>query len=253
MPALPGPGGLWIEASDYLARLFAGGRWPWTDPTASLALQRKGQGLLRSAVLGLPLGALVPAWLASQPALGQAMAEKTRLIHPLRTLLADEALRRLVSEHLQGLRASFPQTCLALCLPAPGAALVRAWRAVHAGEPTAISEDDIDAAAVRQADFLRGFGDSGVDLLVLEEPPGTPLNLAAVRELYAPLFNLAAHYRWTLALLVDQAPAPVPDLRLIGRDGSGDSVHYLPIDAQAQPEAVLDQLAVLRQRLGEPA
>lgn len=218
MPALDqrldqGPA-LWLDYSDYAARLLAGGRGPWLDVAACLAWQRKAQGLLKSDVLGLPLAAVAAAWLDAQPGLRAAMAEKRRALFPLKTLLADVGLRGHLAELASGLRACFPATPLALVSPTPGRWVAEAWRQAHASDID-VSEDDADSAAVYLADFLRSFGESGVDVLLLQS--GSQ-GAAACQ----PLHNLAAHYRWQTGL--QQA----------GSDAEGDGFDFL-IGARATP------------------
>jgi hypothetical protein len=76
------------------------------------------------------------------------------------------------------------------------------------------------------ADFLRAFGEAGVDALMLDEVDGHAADIAT----YQSVLNLAAHYRWDIV-----APgAPHPNLR------------FERIAPDAQPEQVLQRLATLR-------
>ncbi|MGH8446404.1 MAG: hypothetical protein ACREVL_14115, partial [Solimonas sp.] len=159
---------LWLDYADYAGALLAGGNVPWLDVSALVAWQRKAQGLLRSDVVELPLGTVCDAWLHAQAPLREAMRAKRRAVFPLRTLLADEALRRHLVELAAGLRASFAGVPLALALPSPKHWLAEAYRQVHAVEPE-FEDEDIEDAAVYVADFLRLFGESGIDLILLQE------------------------------------------------------------------------------------
>jgi len=216
---------LWVESTAYAARLLADDRVPWLDVAGVVGWQRRAQGLLRSDVVTLPVAPICAAWLAAHPALGKAMAGKSRVGFALKTLLAETALRAHVGEVVRGLRASLPGAALALRVPSPQAWTAIAYRQAH-GADIDIGDDDADAAAVTIGDFLRGFGDCGVDVLVVEgEPPD------------ATIRNIAGFYRW------DVAVARGAELAVDGVD-----VTYLEIAADAQPEAVLDQLATLRRR-----
>lgn len=235
---------LWLDYGDYAGRLLAGGAVPWLDVAGYVALQRKAQGLLRSDVLQLPVGVVSAAWVAVQPALREAMAAKKRAVVPLKTLMADEGLRAHLVEMARGLRACFPEQPLALACPSPRAWAAQAYRLAH-GESVEVGEDETDSAAVYMADFLRSFGDAGIDVLLLQDGPELPLP-----ELYTPVLNVAAHYRWEAGL---QSAAHVEAGSLafvISQDcwngGAAPGLRHAVIPADAQPESVLQRLAELR-------
>lgn len=269
--AAPDGGLLWLDANDYATALLARGAPPWRDVAATLAWQRKSQGLLRSDVVSLPLAVVIEAWLAQTPALRGAMAAKPRLLAPLKLLLADEPLRAHLAELVRGMRAGFGDAVLALKIPSP-----RLWpalayaQAFGADQPAEVSADDADAASVYVADFLRGFGDAGVDALLLEDTaasvPGCDDDLSC----YGAVINVARNYRWDLGLLqptaadYDAAPldfviAPEPQrgarlaaLRLPASFwdtgvAAAAPLRYVEVPANALlPEAVLERLSALR-------
>jgi hypothetical protein len=268
--APPAGGGLlWIDSTDYAAALLAGGAPPWTDVAATLGWLRKAQGLMRSDVVALPLATVIDAVVAQRPALREAMAAKSRLLAPLKALLADEALRAHLVEMVRGLRAGFADGVLALRVPSP-----RLWPALaHVqafGEQAQVSADDADAASVYVADILRSFGEAGVDVLALDESrasvPGSDDDLSC----YGAVLNVARHYRWDLGLLqpatgdydasgLDFVIAPEPQrgapragLRLPDSFWSGEgaamgALRHVTVPASGlQPEAVLERLSALR-------
>lgn len=269
--AAPAAGLLWLDANDYASALLVNGAPPWLDVAATLAWQRKAQGLLRSDVVTLPLAPVIDAWLAQNAALRTAMAAKSRLLAPLKTLLADEALRAHLAEMVRGMRAGFGDALLALAIPSP-----RLWpalayaQAFGADQPAEVTADDADAASVYVADFLRGFGDAGVDALLLQETaasmPGSDDDLSC----YGAVINVARNYRWDLGLLqpdggdYDAAPldfviapaaqrgARLAALRLpasFWESGCAAAapLRYVEVPASGlQPEAVLERLSALR-------
>jgi hypothetical protein len=264
---------LWLEATSYAGRLFTGGAIPWRDPTTFVAWQRKVQALLKSAVVALPLAAVIDDWLAAHADLTSAMATKQRPLFPLKTLLADASLRTHVVELTRNLRASFADVPLALTAPSPRAWLGRAHAQAHgAHEPVQIGNDDADTAAMYMADFLRAFGNGGIDVLLLEETVATQPASREEIECYRPVLNIASHYRWDLGLHwvvgggidlegsgIDFAIAPhALDVRtgVVVRDDfwagaaapevRGGGFYFAEIPEHAQPERVLDRLAVLR-------
>lgn len=267
----PAGGLLWLDATDYAAALLANGAAPWLDVAAALAWQRKAQGLLRSDVVTLPLAAVIDAWLAGHPALRSAMAAKPRLLAPLKVLLADEPLRAHLVELLQGMRAGFGDALLALLAPSP-----RLWpalayaQAFGADQPAEVSADDADAASVYVADFLRRFGEAGVDALLIEEAAASVPCCDDELNGYGAVINLARHYRWDLGLLqplagdydaasLDFVIAPqaqrgapiaalrVPDSFWTHGEAAAAALRYLSVPAAGlQPEAVLERLSALR-------
>ena len=259
---------LWLDYTDYAGKLLAGGAVPWLDVGALVAWQRKAQGLLKSDVVALPLAPLCAAWLKKNPALAAAMAEKKRAPYPLKTLLADAPLRAHIAELLAGLRASFAGVTLALVIPSPRQWVALAYAQAHGGAEVEAGADETDTAAMYLADFLRAFGESGVDVLLLEESERSEPASSDELEWYRPVLNVAAHYRWVAGLRlplakhgvggIDFIIAPrklngahagialAPDFWKGAAAEGGDGFRYAVIPADAKPETVLDRLAVLR-------
>lgn len=263
--------GLWLDYGAYAARLLANGAVPWLDADAAGAWVRKAQGLLKSDVVMLPVAAVVEQWLRAHPDLVAAMGAKRRTVYALRTLLADDGLREHLAALARVLRSSLSGTPLVLALPSPRLWVGQAFAQAHAGESAEVDADAVDGAAAYIADFLRGFADSGLDGLLLEESADTEPASAADLQLYQAVLNVAAHYRWELGLRLPQgrfgggagpafalAPVALPGLvtglRLPAEFWDGGAAPGCPaggfrfgeIPAAAQPEAVLERLAALR-------
>lgn len=256
---------LWIDADEYCAQLFGGGQLPWLDAGGWLAWQRKAQGLLKSDVAVLSIAPVVDAWISAHPSLQQAMAAKPRLLSPIRALLADENLRAHLRELASGLRASHAALPLVLVLPSPRLWIALAYAQAFPSEAAAeVSADDADAAAVYVADFLRAFGDAGLDaLLLVEVVDSMPANDDEL-SCYGAVFNVAAHYRWACGLRLpagggfDAAPldfviapdAPKGTRRhgvwIDAMTGAAPRFAYLQVPPGLQPERVLERLAELR-------
>lgn len=252
------PKALWLDSHAYCAKLLAGGEAPWLDAAAFVGWQRKAQGLLKADVVSLPIAAVVEVWLAAHPALREEMAAKSRTTFALRTLLADEPLRAHLLELVQGLRASIAALPLALVLPAPRAWVLSAYRQAH-GEGTDACEDEADSASVYIADFLRAFGEAGVDALLLQDVQ----DAAGCQS----LLNVAAHYRWDVGMqgattvvpagtafaIAEASLADLPTGIALGEafwqgelPAATGAFSYAHIPVAAQPEAVLERLATLR-------
>ena len=262
---------LWLDATDYAARLLLRGAPPWLDAAGYVAWQRRAHALLKCDVVSVPVARLTDAWVAADAGLELTMRTRRRTTYPLQTLLADAALREYLSSLLRDLRASFADRVLALTLPAPRPWLEAAWVLAHGGEsPLAIDTDDAETAAMYVADFLRTFAGDGIEVVLIEESSTTPTALDAPA--YQPLTNLAKHYRWDIGVRahtpepgsanigIDFAITPAPLVRLAHgididhRFWSGAALRVVPdgsflfaqLPADAVPEQVLERLAVLR-------
>lgn len=268
---------VWLDFYDYAGALFAGaGGIPWFDDATFAAFHGKAQSLLRSDVVGLPVARIVAALLAARPALAAAMKAKPRPAYPLRRLLEDEALRAAVAALLPPLRAAAGDSPLALVIPSPRQWLAQAYLAAH-GTPLAADiaadGDEIDGAAVYVADFLRGFADAGIDLVLLcESNVDGPVSAEAL-SWYDPVFKTARHYRWQVGLLdpagrlpageagaLDFLVAPAVGEGMAGgailpaefwRDGAHDAARagrlsFGEVPVGAVPETVLERIASLR-------
>ena len=261
---------LWLDYSEYAAALLAGGRAPWLDTAACLAWLRQAQSLLRSDVVTLPMGVVGAAWLDAHPTLVDAMAgRKRRAAAPLRTMLADEALRIQGVDLALALRAAFAQAPLVLACPSPRSWAAWAQGRCAPGESPDIDDDAVDGAACFMADFLRVFSQCGIDAVLLEEATDTAPTTAAALQLYRPVLDLASQYRWDIGLHLPQigtaplaqgldfvvAPrevdVPMRGFALDPACWNGTPAPACPpggfrfaaVPAGAQPEAVLARLA----------
>jgi hypothetical protein len=266
---------LWIEATAYAERLLAGGHAPWRDVAEFVAWHRKAQALLESNVVSLPVAPIGEAWRQADRDLAAAMAAKKRISAPLKVLLASLSLRAHIAEILRALRASYVSTPLALVVPSPRRWVGDAYASVY-GEMPDVGEEETDEAAMYAADFLRAFGESRIDVLLLEESAASAPDDASQIRWYQPVLNVASHYRWDCGLRLPVwrdlagangidfciAPAPVAGLPTglslgeswrTGRapDAPPSGFRYIEIPVDTLPEATLEGLAALR--LGKAA
>jgi hypothetical protein len=204
---------LWLDDVAYSSQLLGCAPTVWLDIAALMAFRRKAAGLLLSDVTVLPVDEVVEASLLADAGLRQAMAAKQRAIAPLRTLLSEESLRARLAETAGAMRAAFPGSPLALTLPSPRRWVSDAYRAAFGdAAPLAIGAEESDAASVYVAEFLRGFGESGVDTVLLEESADSEPRSAAEVAWYQPVINLAAHYRWEVGVHLPSAADFTGDL-----------------------------------------
>src|SRR5271163_4154285 len=194
---------IWLDSHNYAGRLLAGGTPPWLDVAAFVAWQRKAKGLLKSNVASLPVAAVVADWLETHPDLRDAMGAKTRAVYPLKVLLADEALRAHLVEMASGMRSGVGGL-LALVMPSPRAGVALAYRQGR-GETVEVGEDEADSASVYMADFLRAFGEVGLDALLLREASENPPAAAESLLAYQAVYNVAVNYKWDVSLRVPKS------------------------------------------------
>jgi hypothetical protein len=265
---------LWIDDSEYSAKLLAADAAPWLDTSAYVAWRRKAQSLLNSSVAALPVARVCDALLAKDGRMRAAMGAKSRAGYPLKTLLSSEALRRQVAELLVGLRSSFPALSLALVCPSPRSWVTEAHRlAFGNGTTVIVGEEEVDSATMHCADFLREFAGTGIDTVLLEESPESEPQGASELEWYRSVLNVGAHYRWDMGL---RMPGPghlggaIADIAYListrvesgvccgelipaqfwsGAPFEGSpraAFRFVQIPPHIQPEVVLDRLASLR-------
>ena len=265
---------LWLDDTAYSDKLLAGGKTPWHDGAEYTAFRRKAQGLLKPDFTVIPVGRIVAAWVASHAPLKEAMAAKKRAVSPARTLLADEPMRAHLVEMLKGLRAALGSAPLVLSIPSPRAWVTDAYKlAFGADAEVEVGGDEADSCAVYVAEFLRSFGESGVDGLLLEEHAGAEPASAEELGWYQPVINIAGHYRWDIGVRLPTAASFSGDAtglqfviapKTVGgvangiavgdKFWSGDAAPAAPkggfrfasIPADAVPEKVLDRLNTLR-------
>lgn len=253
----------WIERTDYCGRLLANGEIPWTDIGAFVSWQRQAEGLIKSDVMEFPLEAFSSAWIQAHPELREAMGQKARTLHALKTLFANEAMRKHIEECLSALAESKGSRLLALSMPSP-----RAWidlARAQAGADTAadIGAEVEESAAMYLADFLRSFAEVKIDMLLLVE--GEPAGDVGS---YQPVLNLAGHYNWDVGLLsaapekangiafviaMENVPGIPTGIAQSAAFWSGAAVApcsaggfiYARIPEASAPEAVLERLATI--------
>jgi hypothetical protein len=199
----PGKSLVWLDHFAYTGRLLAGGKIPWLDAAALAAYYLQAQSLLRSGVAMLPFEGFFDAWLSAQPQLLAEMASRRRVGFALKTLLAADRPRALLAETVHAVRHGLTTTPLVIAIPSPRRWL--AWAHARANGVRDVTKvdtrgDDVESAAMYVADFLRTFGESRVDGLLLEEAPGRGPASAEEVGWYQPVINVARHYRWDVGV-----------------------------------------------------
>ena len=269
---------VWLKSSAYTKRLLLGSEKadPWGNAATYLAYFVQAHGLLRPDVAVLEVGELVDAWCEREGGLIARMGARRRPAAALRKLLESDKSREVLSEvvtavlsHLRG------QTPLVLSMPSP-----RAWL-LHANRMVGGRDDDVDAdmvedAAMYVADLVRSVSNFPVAGLLMEEQRGDTGLTSEHVERYRSVLNVAAHYRWSAALRLpsditwnsdpftgfDAVLAETGDWSAHASWGRDDSAafaactsveplsqgqfHFVEIDSQQRPEAVLEQLTRLR-------
>jgi len=276
---------VWFDAAAYgRARLLGGGDLPWRAPAELTSFFGKTQAMFGSDAILADVADVFAQRAAADQGLRTAMAARSRPGYALRTLLGDERARADAAVAVGALAATKGAVPLVLTVPAPGRWLAAAAAAAN---PGAVPPEagQAETAAMYSADFLRTFGDAGVDGLLLDEGPvpaegPVPVGQLTDPEAYRPVLNVAEHYGWPVLIRTEAAAAwphgPVAGVALwigssapaaapadaggapgrwgvvAGPDFWADAdppadadLVLAPIPAQADPEAVMKRVRAL--------
>jgi hypothetical protein len=272
---------VWFDAAAYgRAWLLGGGDVPWPSPAELSSFFAKIGGMFRPDAILVDVADLLAQRAAADSQLCAAMAARSRPGYALRTLLGDEQARGAAAEAVRVLAATSGPVPLVLSVPAPGRWLVAAARQAGA-DPGPPDAAQAETAAIYTADFLRTFAGTGVDGLLLDEGRVAAGELIHP-EAYRPVLNVAGHYEWPVLIRTDAAAAwphgPVPGVAVwLGSDppdppdpptGSQQPsgrwgvvagpefwagvtppaqvrLVLAPVPAQAEPDAVMQQVRAL--------
>jgi len=226
---------VWFDAVAYgRARLLGGGDLPWQAPAELTSFFGKTQAMFGSDAVLADVADVFAQRAAADQALRAAMVARSRPGYALRTLLGDERARADAADAVGALAATKGAVPLVLTVPAPGRWLAAAAAAANPGAAPP-EAGQAETAAMYSADFLRTFGDAGVDGLLLDEGP-VPAGQLTDPEAYRPVLNVAEHYGWPVLIRTEAAAAwphgPVPGVALwIG------SAAPVPVPAPAPADA----------------
>jgi hypothetical protein len=250
---------VWFDAAAYgRTRLLGGGEVPWPAPAELTSFFGKTQAMFGSDAILADVADLFAQRAAADQALRAAIAARSRPGYALRTMLGDEQARADAAEAIGALAATKGTVPLVLTVPAPGQWLAAAAARAHPGA-AAPDASQAETAAMYSADFLRTFGDLGVDGLLLDEGPVPGAELTDP-EAYRPVLNVAEHYGWPVLIRTEAAAAwpygPVPGVAVwIGSsEGSGPPARWgvvagpefwVDTDPPADADLVLAQIPAL--------
>jgi hypothetical protein len=192
---------VWLDFIPYAKRLFSSGRNDmWQNPDTFLSVYSQGQGLLRSDVLSIPVGQVYLNVLERESGLVEEWAGK-RPTFALKKLLALDEPREFLKEVLAGVQSLYRGSQpIVLTLPSPQLWLQWLHTEVRPGQEISINCDDVEAAAMYVAEYVRAFSTSGLAAVVLEEPVDPVIHHKEAINLYQPIVNLANHYQWAVGL-----------------------------------------------------
>lgn len=203
-----GNGKVWIDFLPYANRLFAAGRKDlWNNADTFISVFSQGQGLLRSDVLSIPVLPFYQARLDQEAGVIHSWSGK-RAAFALKKMLAWSEPQTVIRDVLTGLQHLYQGAKpVVLTLPSPQKWLRWLHPIVRPGQELSLVEDDIEAASMYLAEYLRGLSSFGLSAIVMEEQgqdqPVVPHGQAL--SLYRPVLNLANHYQWSTGVLLEQA------------------------------------------------
>lgn len=229
---------------------------PWDEAVSFAQFTAQAQGLLHPDATLLDLGAFYEQALGRDAALLTSLSTRSRTGYALRTLLADEQMAKQAGE-LVSVVSQTSRAPLMVQVPSPLAWLARTHELSGAGTAADLDADSAENAAMYVADWLRRLAELPVVTLLLDERWNGAGALPAVDDAaYAPVTNVADHYRWTVARRFED------HLDVLGSTVQGSVVAadfwrsddmptprgdflLADIPADALPELVLSQLAKL--------
>ena len=227
---------LWVDGAAYSRRVLNKERaWPWHDTAAFVALLRKQQQLLQSDVLTIDFSDYYHTVFTTQAALVTAMGARSRANYALKTLLEDAASIERLAELVGAVAQVKAATPLVIVCPSPKLWSETAVRAAQSDGQAELGWPEVERAAVYVAGFLRVFSQVGVDAVLIVDGANDGPSNAEELACYAPVLNVAGHYRWTTGLYQRGMMGSLPAGAL------GFVINDRPIDAQCFG-AVVDEL-----------
>jgi hypothetical protein len=229
---------------------------PWADPVAYSQFLAQAQGLLQPDTTLLDLGAWYDHLLAEDITLRAALSARSRAGYALKTLLSQEKHAAAAAE-LASVVAQTSAAPVVLQIPSPLLWLARTHEFSGAGNAGELTAQHAETAAMYVAGWLRQLSGVPIAMLLLDERWTGPVALPPVDgETFAPVSNLADHYRWVLGQRADDGVsifgspvygAAVPASFWLSESVAAPSGDFLVADipAHAVPETVLSQLAKL--------
>jgi hypothetical protein len=204
---------VWLDFLPYARRLFAGGNGDlWVNPALFLSVYSQGQGLLKSDVLSISIQDFYTAWVAGHPETVQAWMGK-KPTFALKKLLALEEPKNRILEILSGLENLYQKRYpLVLAFPSPQKWLQSLHGIVQREGGAALAGEDVDAAAMYLADYLRSYSATGLSAIVIEESDSPFLALGEAAQLYQPVLNVAGHYQWPAGIRMDSTNWDIEEL-----------------------------------------
>ena len=247
---------LWLDDTEYCARLLANGTAPWMDCGAWAGWRRSTLKLLQPDVAMLDLSAAAHAWAAARLPAGSSG-------DVLAQVVCDKAFHEHAGELADALRA-ITKLPFVLMFSAPG----RWLQLLSSRDARGVDEDMLEDAAADVSQLLRALSERPVDAVLLEEDSMEVSQAVERLSCYGSIINVARHYRWDIGVhLPGGAPASHPKVDFFvapadalglsleqgfWRDGSipavtpNPSFLFASIPAQEEPHRVLQRLALLR-------
>ncbi|WP_458413096.1 hypothetical protein ACNQFZ_20235 [Schinkia sp. CFF1] len=195
---------VWIDFIHYANRLFAAGRNNlWSNEDTYISIFSQGQSLIKSDVLGISIHNFYRTWLSNNMDLIQTYTGKKTTFILKKIVAADEpksVIKNVLSGFVNLYNGSKP---IALVVPSPQLWLNWLYSTIRPEEVASLGENEIEAAAMYLAEFLRDYSSFGISTIVLEEDDQSSVRSSEMVTLYKPVINIARHYQWSTGLLID--------------------------------------------------
>lgn len=193
----------WIDFIHYANRLFAAERKNiWGNEDTYISIFSQGQSLVQSDVLTISIHNFYRQWLSDHMDLLQNYAGKKATFILKKIIAADEP-KRIIKNVLAGLENLYNRSKpVALVVPSPQMWLNWLYANMRSEVPE-LKENEIEAAAMYTAEYLRDYSSFGLAAIVLEEDEKSSVHSFGSISLYKPIINIVRHYQWATVLLLD--------------------------------------------------
>ena len=206
---------VWVDFISYVKRLYTSREESdfWSNPDTFISVYSQGQGLLRSDVLGIPVGDIYFDYLQREQEVAQSWAGR-KITFAQKKLLALEEPRNFLVSVITGLQNLFQGAePLVLVLPSPQKWLQLLQQWLGQEHSQSISDYDVEAVSMYIAEFLRGLSTLGLSAIVIDECDSPSIEILEALLYYQPILNIANHYKWSVGIKIREVPEDAETLK----------------------------------------
>ncbi|WP_374723177.1 hypothetical protein [Peribacillus tepidiphilus] len=230
---------VWLDYFDYAIRLFSNGKHDYVKkPDSFISIVSQGQALLKSDIVNVNIECFYIEYINENKELVQKWAEK-KLGFAVKKLLASTEPKEIITEVLKGLSFLYEHSKpLVLIIPSPKSWVKMVLNSLENGINHKVEQDQIEAVAMYQAEWLRGFSKAGLSGIVIKEEVNLEYEIDHHLEFYQPILNISDHYQWSTGIYVSEFSGELLkfhekfDFTLFSRNSKSD---FIPLWEKEEP------------------